>query len=219
MHRTLLLDLDGTLVDTVDDMAAALNAVLSPRDLPVASRAEVRGMIGDGAAVLLARAFSARAKTVDDAALGDFLGYYTAHVAVSSRTFPHVVPTLAAMSERGWRFAVCTNKPAAAASKLLGALGLSAWCAAIGGGDSFPFRKPDPAHLLATLAAAGGVAARAVMLGDHANDVRAAAGAGVPCIFAGWGYGPIEMAAGATRVAADFSEVAGMCEQLLPERS
>ncbi|MFC7544377.1 HAD hydrolase-like protein [Siccirubricoccus deserti] len=74
--------------------------------------------------------------------------------------------------------------------------------AAIGGGDSFPVRKPDPGHLLGTLAAAGGTPGRAVMIGDHRNDVAAAAGAGVPCIFAGWGYGTPAMAEGAAATAA-----------------
>ncbi len=87
--------------------------------------------------------------------------------------------------------AVCTNKPEAAARKLLEELGLADRFAALGGGDSFPVRKPDPRHLLATLAAAGADRQRAVMIGDHRNDVQAAAGAGVPCIFAGWGYGPV----------------------------
>ena len=85
------------------------------------------------------------------------------------------------------------------------ALGLAPLFAAIGGGDSFPVRKPDPAHLLATLQAAGGEPAHAVMVGDHANDVAAARGAGVPCIFAAWGYGPPAMAEGAAAVADDFA--------------
>ena len=71
-------------------------------------------------------------------------------------------------------------------------------------------RKPDPAHLLATLQAAGGEAARAVMAGDHANDVAAARGAGVPCIFAAWGYGPLAMAEGAVAIARDFGELVRM---------
>jgi phosphoglycolate phosphatase len=112
--------------------------------------------------------------------------------------------------------AVCTNKPEAAARALLAALGLAGSFAAIGGGDSFPVRKPDPAHVLATLAAAGGVASRAVMAGDHHNDVAAAAGAGMPCIFAAWGYGPAAMAAGAAGVAASFGELVRMAETLLP---
>src|SRR5678816_2803347 len=89
------------------------------------------------------------------------------------------------------------------------------WFAAVGGGDSFPVRKPDPAHLLATLEAAGGLPSRAVMAGDHANDVVAARGASLPCIFATWGYGPPSMADGAVAVANDFPEMAKIARRLL----
>ena len=85
----------------------------------------------------------------------------------------------------------------------------------MGAGDSFPVRKPDPAHLLATLRAAGGDPARAVMAGDHRNDVLAARGAGVPCVFAAWGYGPPAMAEGAAAVARDFPELGKIVRTLL----
>ena len=115
----------------------------------------------------------------------------------------------------GWRLGVCTNKPEAAARSLLADLGLESCFGAIGGGDSFPVRKPDPRHLLATLEAAGGCHERAVMGGDHANDVAAASGAGLPCIFAAWGYGLPEMAEGAAAVARDFAELVAIARRLL----
>ena len=86
---------------------------------------------------------------------------------------------------------------------------------AVGGADTVPARKPDPAHLLATLAAAGSDAASAVMLGDHANDVRAARAAGMPAIFAGWGYGPPAMAEGAAAVAQSAQQVPAIAARLL----
>ena len=218
-NRTLLLDLDGTLVDTVDDLAVALNLVLHRRRLAEASRAETRSLIGNGVHALLAGAFAARSATLDDAAAPEFLEFYEAHAAVLSRAFPGVAGTLAALAEQNWRFAVCTNKPEAAARTLLTELGLATWCAAVGGGDSFPVRKPDPGHLLATLAAAGGTAGSAIMVGDHANDVCAASGAGMPCVFAQWGYGPPAMSAGATAVAARFEDLPELCERLLPNGS
>ena len=93
----------------------------------------------------------------------------------------------------GWRLAVCTNKPVVPARAVLAQFGIAALFRAVGGGDSFPTRKPDPAHLLATMGEAGG--GRAVMIGDHVNDMLAARGAGIPAIFAGWGYGAAWMAA------------------------
>ena len=213
--RVLVLDLDGTLVDSVEDLGTALNNVLRPRGLPPTDRAEVTRLVGNGARVLLERAFAARGATLPEDALDEFLLDYTANAAVLTRPFPGAVECLREMGAEGWRFAVCTNKPEAAARALLDALGLSPLLQAIGGGDSFPTRKPDPAHLLATLRAAGGTPDSAIMVGDHENDVLAATGAGVPCIFAGWGYGPLDMA-GDNPVAQHFSDVPHICEAMLP---
>jgi len=101
----------------------------------------------------------------------------------------------------------------AASRLLLSKLGLLDRLAAVGGGDSFPVRKPDPAHLLATLAACGGSVERAVMVGDHQNDILAAAGAGVPCVFAGWGYG--DNPAGAVATAQSFAELPELAGEVL----
>jgi phosphoglycolate phosphatase len=213
--RTLVLDLDGTLVDSVPDLAAALNRLMAARGLARFSRAEVTGFVGDGVAALVARAFVARSQRQDAAALAEFSADYAANAARETVPFPGVRETLERLAEAGWGLAVCTNKPEAPARSLLAALRLEGLFAAIGGGDSFPMRKPDPAHLLATLQAAGGVPGRAVMVGDHHNDVLAAAGAGIPSIFAAWGYGPASAGGDATAVAASFAEVPVLAERLL----
>ncbi len=213
--RTLLLDLDGTLVDSVPDLRAALNHLMQSRGMSGFSYTETAAMVGDGVAALVARAFAARGTAQDDAALDDFLRDYGAHAAEQTRAYPGVGQTLDALLAAGWRLAVCTNKPVALARALLAALGLAEKFAAIGGGDSFPVRKPDPAHLLATLAAAGGEPRRAVMAGDHANDIAAAHGAGLPCIFAAWGYGPPAMAAGASAIAERFDQLPEIAGHLL----
>ena len=214
MVRTLLFDLDGTLVDSVPDLAAVLNRVMAARGLAGFSHAETALMVGDGVAKLVERAFAARGRTPDAGAIAEYSADYLAHAAVRTRPYPGVVEGLQALSGEGWKLAVCTNKPEAAARSLLTALGLAGYFAAVGGGDSFPVRKPDPAHLLATLRAAGGDPAHAVMAGDHANDVAAAHGAGLPCIFAGWGYGPAAMAAGADAVAQDFAAMVAIARRL-----
>jgi phosphoglycolate phosphatase len=208
--RVLLLDLDGTLVDTVPDLAAALNRLMAARGLAGFDFPGTAAMVGDGVKRLVEKAFAQRGLVADAAAVAAFAADYEAHAAVDSRLFPGVMPTLEALRAEGWRLAVCTNKPEGAARVLLDALGLTPLIAVVGAGDSFPVRKPDPAHLTATLAAAGGTADRAVMVGDHANDVAAARGAGVRCIFASWGYGPTAMAAGADAVAADITEIASV---------
>ena len=212
---TLVIDLDGTLVDSLPAIARALNVVLAARGFAPLAPAAVARLVGDGVAVLLRRAFALYGAEADDAALAAFRADYDADPITGCAPYPGAVTTLAALAEAGWRFALCTNKPEIPAREMIAAFGLSARFAAIGGGDSFPTRKPDPRHLLATLAAAGGAPAAAVMLGDHANDVAAARGAGVPAIFAAWGYGAPEVAAGSAAIAPDFMAVPALLEQIL----
>ena len=213
MEATLLLDLDGTLVDTVPDLLASVNRLMAARGLEILTTEQITPMIGDGAAVLVRRAMAARGQEATPADLQTMLDDYTANVADGSRLYPGVEPTLRAMAAEGWRFAVCTNKPVIPARELLSTLGVLELFAAVGGGDSYRTRKPDPKHLLATLADAGGRADAAVMVGDHHNDVQAATGAGVPCIFAAWGYGAAP--AGIAATAQAFPEVALLARGLL----
>jgi phosphoglycolate phosphatase len=195
--RCAVFDLDGTLVDSAPDIHAALDRLMARRRLPGFARAEVVGMIGDGVRVLLERAHAARGITLDEASFEYFMADYEANAAVLTQPFAGIPDLLGALGNAGWRLAVCTNKPEAAARVLLSGLGLDRHFSALGGGDSFPMRKPDPGHLRATLAAAGAAPEEAVMIGDHANDMLAARGAGVRAIFAGWGYGPQHRAGGA----------------------
>jgi phosphoglycolate phosphatase len=214
MAPLLVFDLDGTLVDSVPDLTAALNRVLAARSLAPFTPQGVAPMVGDGAGVLLKRAFAARGAEADEAAVAAYLTDYGQNFAVETRLYPGVRQALDQLQQEGWRFAVCTNKPEQPARKLLDTLGVGGFFAAIGGGDSFLTRKPDPAHLLSTIAAAGAKPAESLMLGDHANDVRAAAGAGIPCLFAGWGYGAPGMADGAVARVESFGTLPAVAERL-----
>ena len=193
----MLLDLDGTLVDSVPDLADALNRLLAAHGQPPVDEAAVTSFVGDGVAPLVQRGFAARGMAVPAGAMADFLADYTPRAAERTRPFPGIPEMLVTLRAQGWRLAVCTNKPEVAARALLGTLGLAPLIDGLGGGDSFAMRKPDPGHLHATLALLGGVPSRSVILGDHANDVIAARKAGMPVIFAAWGYGPHAMADGA----------------------
>lgn len=171
-------------------------------------------MVGDGARVLLQRAFAAHgvappAALLEDAT-GAYLADYGAHALVATRLYDGVAETLARLEGTGWRMAVCTNKPEAAARDILAGLGIAGHFAAVGGGDSFAVRKPDPGHLSATLEAAG--MARAVMVGDHANDVAAARGCFLPAIWAAWGYAHADP--GADAVAHEFAGLPGLLDRL-----
>lgn len=210
--RTLVFDLDGTLVDSVPDLADAARRMLARRGLATVSDAEVTAMVGDGAAVLVRRIFAHHGTVPDDTAQGEFLADYTAHAADRTLPYPGVADGLARLRHAGWRLAVCTNKPVEPARHLLAELGLLGHFVAITGGDSFAVRKPDPDHVRQTLALAGGTAPRAVMVGDSAHDIAAGRGAGLRTIHAAWGYGAAD---GADAVAARFDEVAGLAERLV----
>ncbi len=199
--RLLLLDLDGTLVDSAAGLLASTNRMLAARELAPITLPDIRIMIGDGIAALVRRALAFRDMPFDEAALAEFAADYERSAADHSPLFPGIQSMLGRALQDGWRLAVCTNKPVGAARTLLSALGIAHLFAAIGGGDSFPVRKPDPEHVRLTMLAAGCVPERSVMVGDHRNDVQAAIGAGIPAIFAAWGYGAPGMSNGAAAIA------------------
>lgn len=213
--RLLVFDLDGTLVDSLPDLTAALNRLMATKGVPGFMPAEIKPMIGDGTKMLIARALAARGQSPNPGDHERFAADYAAHVAIETRPYPHVVETLAALEALGWRFAICTNKSTAATEALLKALDLRHWFAALGCGDSFGVHKPDPAHVLGTVKAAAGTPERALMVGDHANDIAAARAANMPAIFAAWGYGS-PTPQHATAVARQFAELAQIAPRLLP---
>ncbi len=131
----LVLDLDGTLVDSLPDLSAALNRLMAARHLAEFAPSEVASMVGDGTQRLVARAFAARDRASSAADLDAFLADYASHADVETRPFPGISETLGELREAGWRFAVCTNKQEATARALLDTLGLAHWFAAEGGGD------------------------------------------------------------------------------------
>lgn len=212
----LVLDLDGTLVDLLADLTTAINRLLASRGLSGFVPAEIAPMVGDGTATLLQRACAARRQQPNPGDLGAFIADYTAHAVVETRPYPGVDETLGKLKTSGWRFAICTNKLEAATKVLLQKLNLAHWFAAVGGGNSFAARKPNPMHLLGTIAAAGGFREKTLMVGDHANDVAVAKAAGVSSIFAAWGYSSPAMAEGASAVARHFTELAVIAPRLLP---
>jgi len=219
----LCLDLDGTLIDSVPDLADALNRLFAPDGLPPLAEPAVARMVGDGAAMLLRRALAAHGRAAEagpafDALLARFVADYTSHSAERTRPFPGVPETLAALRQAGWVLGVVTNKPERATRAVLAALGLAPLFVAVGGGDSYPARKPDPRHLLAVLEAMGGEPAHAAMVGDHHNDIVAARGAGVRVAVAvAYGYAaePAE-ALGADAVLARFADLPALLDRLLP---
>src|SRR5260370_469217 len=147
--RTVVFDLDGTLVDTAPDLINALNFVLAREGLPPVPLHSARHMIGAGARRLIERGLEldGRSPGLDDVTrlTGDLIDYYAAHIADVSRPFEGLEGALDDLSARGYRFAVCTNKLEWLSKLLLDQLGLSSRFSAICGADTFGVSKPDPA--------------------------------------------------------------------------
>ena len=190
-YRAVLFDLDGTLVDSVPDLAAAANALLAELGRATLSEAEIAVMVGDGVAKLVERALlaSGAGDVALEPAIRRFSAIYGAGATTLTRPYPGVLEVLEGLSRQGFGLAVCTNKPARATETVLQGLGLSRFFPVVLGGDSLPQRKPDPAPLLAALDRLGAAPAEAAMLGDHRNDVLAARAAGTDALFARYGYG------------------------------
>ena len=196
--RTVVFDLDGTLVDTAPDLINALNFVLEREGLSAVPLEVARTMIGAGARKLLERGLEldGRLTSPQDLArlTSDFIDHYAAHIADLSQPFDGLEGALDDLAKNGYRFAVCTNKLEWLSKLLLDRLGLSARFAAICGADTFGVSKPDPAILRQTVVRAGGHLSSTVMVGDAGPDIGVARRAGVPVIGVGFGYTDVPIA-------------------------
>ena len=186
----ILLDLDGTLVDSAPELTAAVNAALGPLGRRQLEVAEVRTMIGNGLPVLTRRALAATG--------GEPAEDETATVIAEARRvydsqplpllFAGVAETLRRWHQAGFKLIVCTNKPEGSARRLLAGLELDHMLADIAGGDRYENRKPHPDHLLKPLEGLGIAREAAVMVGDSDIDACAAEAAGIPFIAVSYGY-------------------------------
>lgn len=202
----VLFDLDGTLLDTAPDLAAAANRVLAEEGRAALPESTLRPFVSKGARAMLAVAFPELDDASRDALLPAFLRHYGAALVVGTRPYPGIEAALAAIEAAGSRWGVVTNKPEALARGVVAGIGWGTRCSALVGGDTLPVRKPDPAPLLLACERVGVPAADCVYVGDDARDVLAAQAAGMPAVAAMWGYHEDHedpRAWGAERAAAD----------------
>ena len=216
----IAFDLDGTLVDTAPDLVGTLNVILAEEGLRPLALAHARDLIGHGARRLLERGFQAAGEPLADdrmpALFDRFIARYRAHIADESRPFPGVVDALETLKAGGARLAVCTNKPTGLSNALLEALDLARLLDAVIGPDAAPAAKPDPRHLEAAIAAAGGSNDRAIMVGDAATDAGAARALRVPLILVSFGYTETPAAELAPDILIDhFDALPAACLRLL----
>ncbi|XHE14506.1 phosphoglycolate phosphatase [Agrobacterium deltaense] len=193
-----IFDLDGTLVDTAADLVSSLNHTIAVAGLAPVTYDDLTHLVGQGARVMIKRAFALRQVELPEAELEPlyerFITHYRAEMPGESRPYPGIVTALDALSAAGITLAVCTNKTEILALPLLEKLELTHYFAAITCGDTFSFRKPDARHILGTIEKAGGDPQRAIMVGDSINDILAARNAAVPSIGVTFGYTDVPMA-------------------------
>jgi phosphoglycolate phosphatase len=194
-----IVDLDGTMVDTLGDFEVALNLMLAELALPPVNRAQVETRIGKGSENLiqavLALIASAQGAAEGEAtvalfpaALASYQRHYLAINGQHSAVYPGVIEGLRALQAKSLRLACLTNKPTAFARPLLQAKGLDGFFEVVFGGDAFERKKPDPLPLLKTCEALGVAPGNTLMLGDSSNDARAARAAGCPVVLVSYGY-------------------------------
>lgn len=188
-------DLDGTLLDTSGDLAAAVNYAIGTVDRPPFPVDAIRPFVGKGARVMLERALTASGGC-DDALLAQtlpiLLDYYQQNLAIHSLPYPGLIAAMDRLIDAGVRLAICTNKAERFAVPLMHQIGLSDRFASIIGGDTVGVTKPDPAPIHAMIERAGG--GRTIFLGDTINDIAGARNAGIANIAVSFGFldGPVE---------------------------
>jgi len=188
LRGLIVFDLDGTLIDSERDLAASVNALLVERGAEALPLASIASMVGDGAAVLIRRAFDAARLQMDDRSLARFLELYDDRLTRTTRPYPGMIEALQVLTQRS-RCAVLTNKPLGHTQRLLQELDLAPFFSASVGGDGpFP-RKPDPAGLLHLIAHHAATADVTVLVGDSHIDAATAAAAGTGFCLAEYGFG------------------------------
>lgn len=197
-----IVDLDGTMVDTIGDFAEAITRMLSDLQLPLLTAADIEHMVGKGTEHLLRLALASAltsvghpkdglaeaVETLFPQAMQRYMHHYVAINGLHSSVYDGVALGLQALKNAGLRLACVTNKPLAFTTPLLKAKGLDGLFEVVFGGDSFERKKPDPLPLLNACQALGASPARTLMIGDSSNDAQAGRAAGCPVVLVSYGY-------------------------------
>ena len=183
----IVFDLDGTLIDSLQDLADSVNYVLSKLAGPTLAAAQVQEFVGNGAPELVRRSLlAAGIAGRNKEALEEFLDYYQKHCVRNTRLYPGVIDTLQPLQQRV-SLAVLTNKPSASTERILELLDVRGFFRIVAGGDTFAGRKPDPDGLLSIMSRLATVSLRTLMVGDSEVDMQTGRSVGAVTCCAGWG--------------------------------
>lgn len=213
----LIFDLDGTLIDSVPDLALAINLALTDLALPICSEEQVRDFVGNGSYVLCQRVLNAITANTNDINVDKlhdlFLHHYATHSNTHSKPYDGVVDGLNHLAQAGYRLALATNKPAQFVPAILQYFDLARFELVVGG-DSLPAKKPDPMPLLYICQTLGVQVEHAVMIGDSKNDMLAGKNAGMTTLALTYGYNHGE-AIDKTHPDKIFDDFTDLCNYLL----
>ena len=215
MYKTVIFDLDGTLLDTLDDLTDATNAALCEYGLPVRTKAEVCAFIGNGIKKLIERAIGYPYENFDEV-LQFFKVYYGAHCADKTQPYAGIIPLLQELKKRGVQTAVVSNKADFAVKQLANAYFGELLAEAVGENEEAGVRKkPAPDSVLAVMEKLGAEKRTTVYIGDSEVDVQTAKNAGVDGVCVTWGFREAEFLIenGAERLINQPSEILGLCEE------
>ena len=219
MTKLVIFDLDGTLINTIADLAAAANHALAQRGIPGHSVEEYTKMVGHGVRNMLTAALERslhRTPETDlvDTVLSDFTPYYVANIDVHTRPYPGLVELTGQLALKGIKLAVASNKFQEGAEKLIAEFfpGID-FVAVLGNREGLPL-KPSADVVNLILAKAGVAREECLLVGDSATDVKTAKNAGVRCIGVAWGFRPKSdlVQAGADHIAENAAELAALID-------
>ncbi len=195
MPNALIFDLDGTFIDTAPDLINSLNYIINNEGIPQLPFETARACIGHGARQMIARGFEESNVNISEQRLDDlfkeFLIHYEANIANESKVFPGALESINQFQEKGWGFAICTNKLEHLARKLLKELNVLDYFKVVTGADTHNIGKPDPLPILNTMSKMGTKPENTIMVGDSGPDIEGAKNAGIRSVAVDFGYTPI----------------------------
>ena len=210
MEKLVIFDLDGTLLNTIEDLAAGVNHTLAAHGLPQHTIDEYTLMVGNGMRKLVMRALPENLAADDafvDSMLAEFLNYYADHIDICTKPYPGIPELINVLPTDGYRLAVASNKIQAGAEKLISEFfpGIP-FVAVMGNSPQYPL-KPDAALVEYIMKKAGTDRAHTIMVGDSGTDIQTARNAGIPIIAVSWGFRPRHELTAADFIADDVSSL------------
>lgn len=195
INKTVVFDLDGTLIDTLPDIHEALKSTAQKFGLKNLPTEHLRKLLSHGSRKLIESQFDFSEKKFSEKEINSaskhFINYYKKNISTYSKLFPGIIDCLDWLKNESAKITICTNKYEKLAKQLTRDLEIDSYFSVITGSDTFKYRKPDPLHLKKTIKLAQGKLNNSIMVGDSITDFQTAKNAGIPIIIVGWGYSDI----------------------------